>query len=449
MNTQWQVLVVSDAEEMRESLAGWLREEGYPVDTASSAREAVRNAGARECAICFVDLAMPGGGTEIMTQIRRLHPEAAVIVLTTCAAFDTALTALKEGAQDYLLKPCCREAVALLMGRIVRAINLQRENALLRRKLAGDYRLHDVIGKSARMQSLFSLAREIASLRSTVLILGESGSGKEMLARAIHHSGSRASAPFVTVPCAGLAEPLLESALFGSVEDPVSGEGESTPGRLELAGSGTIFLDDVGHLSPKLQSDLSRLLQERRYFRGGLTDAVGVDCRLIAASSLNLQQAVADGRFRGDLLYRLNIIEFRLPPLRERREDIPLLARHFVERLSRELGVEPRELSGDALRILLDYHWPGNVRELENAVERAMVAGSGGVLSEEDFHFLGDGGVRKPLAIPAGISLQEMERQVIVATLQRTSGNIKEAASILRIDRSTLYDKIKRYEIPR
>ncbi len=216
-----------------------------------------------------------------------------------------------------------------------------------------------------------------------------------------------------------------------------------------MADSGTIFLDEIGDISPKLQCDLLRVLQERSFYRVGGSEEVRVDCRVIAATHVNLQQAVAEGKFRDDLFYRLNVIEIRIPPLRDRREDIPLLARHFLERLSHELGKDISDFSEGALRLLMDHNWPGNVRELENAVERAMVTCRARILDENDFAFLAHNGAVKPWAIPAGMTLQEMEKQLIVATLQRTEGNIKEAASILGIDRSTMYEKIKRYEIPR
>jgi len=299
------------------------------------------------------------------------------------------------------------------------------------------------------MRDVMALASDIANLRSTVLIQGESGTGKEMIARAIHYSGDRAANPFVAVSCAALAETLLESELFGHEKGAFTGASQQKQGKFEMADSGTIFLDEIGDISPKLQCDLLRVLQERCFYRVGGSEEVRVDCRVIAATHVNLQQAVAEGKFRDDLFYRLNVIEIRIPPLRDRREDIPLLARHFLERLSHELGRDISDFSEGALRLLMDHNWPGNVRELENAVERAMVTCRGRVLDENDFAFLAQNGPLKPWAIPAGMTLQEMEKQLIAATLQRTEGNIKEAASILGIDRSTMYEKIKRYEIPR
>ncbi len=451
MNTHWQILVVDDEEVMCESLAAWLREDGYHVDTASSGHEAVEKAKEKDYAIYFVDLKMPGGmdGIETMMQIRKLHPEASIIIITAYATVDTAITAIKEGAQEYIVKPCNPEEISLLVGRILKVKRLQRENTILRKKLSRHYSFHDVISKNSRMQAVLELAQEIASLRSTVLIQGESGTGKEMVARAIHYSGDRAGNPFVAVSCAALAESLLESELFGHEKGSFTGATQQKRGTFELADSGTIFLDEIGDISTKLQCDLLRVLQERSFYRVGGSEEVRVDARVIAATHVDLRRAVAEGKFREDLFYRLNVIEIRIPPLRERREDIPLLARHFLESLSHELGKDVTGFSDGALKLLMDYDWPGNVRELENAVERAIVTCRAQVLSEEEFAFLGHNGPPKPWSIPPGMTLQEMERQAIIATLQRTGGNIKESAAQLGIDRSTMYEKIKRYEIPR
>ena len=452
MKTHWQILVVDDEEVMCESLAAWLREDGYIVDTAGSGREAVEKARTRDYAIYFVDLKMPGGmdGIETMMQVRRQHPEASIIIITAYATVDTAITAMKEGAQEYIVKPCNPEEISLLVSRIIKVKNLQRENTILRKKLQRQYCVHDVISKNPRMHEILDLAREVASLRSTVLIQGESGTGKEMIARAIHHSGDRAPKPFIAVSCAALAETLLESELFGHEKGAFTGATQQKHGKFEMAAGGTIFLDEIGDISPKLQVDLLRVLQERCFYRVGGSEEVRVDVRVIAATHVNLQQAVAEGRFRDDLFYRLNVIEIRIPALRDRREDIPLLATHFLERLSHELGKDIGEISESALKVLMDYNWPGNVRELENAVERAMVTCRSRRLTEEDFGFLDhNGATARTWTPPSGMTLTDMEKLMITATLQRTGGNIKESAVVLGIDRSTLYEKIKRYEIPR
>ena len=456
MNPRWPLLVVDDEEVMRESLAAWLREDGYTADTASSGREAVEKARAKEYAIYFVDLKMPGGmdGIETLMEIRRLQPEASIIVITAYATVDTAITAMKEGAQEYVVKPCNPQEISLLVSRIIKVKNLQRENAVLRKKLARQYRFHDLVSKSPRMLEIFDLVRDVASLKSTVLVQGESGTGKELIARAIHFSGDRAARPFVGVSCGALAETLLESELFGHEKGSFTGASERRKGKFEQADGGTLFLDEIGDISAKLQVDLLRVLQERRFYRVGGSEEIPVDVRVIAATNRDLEAAVREGRFRDDLFYRLNVIAVRIPPLRERREDVPLLARTFLERLSHELGKEVTDLTDGALSLLMDHDWPGNVRELENAVERAIVTCRSHVLSEESFAFL-----RRPTAepaagasafqVPPGLTLEELEKHGVVAALERAGGNVKEAAASLGIDRSTLYEKIRKYGIPR
>ena len=450
MKSHWRILVVDDEEVMCESLAAWLREDGYVVDTAPDGSQAVEMARQREYAIYFVDLKMPGiDGIETMMQIRRLQPGASIIIITAYATVDTAITAMKEGAQEYIVKPCNPEEISLLVSRLIKFKNLERENSILRKKLTRQYHFQDVISKSAGMKAILDLAQEVANLRSTVLIQGESGTGKELIARAIHNSGDRASCPFVAVSCAALAETLLESELFGYEKGAFTGADQRKAGKFEQADGGTIFLDEIGDISPKLQVDLLRVLQDRAFYRLGGNQEVRVDARVIAATHVNLPQAVAAGKFREDLFYRLNVIEIRIPPLRERSEDIPLLARHFMERLAHELGKDISEISEDGLKALMDYDWPGNVRELENAVERAMVTCRGQSLTAADFAFLAGSAAAKSWTPPGVMTLEEMEKVLITATLRHTGGNIKEAAGLLGIDRSTLYEKIKRYQIPR
>ena len=450
MKTQWQILVVDDEEVMRDSLAAWLAEDGYTVETAASGREAIDTARRKDYAIYFVDLKMPGGidGIETMMEIRRLHPEASIIIITAYATVDTAITAMKEGAQEYIVKPCNPEEISLLVNRIIKMKNLQRENAILRKKLTRQYRFGDILSKNARMQEIFALASDVSSLRSTVLIQGESGTGKELIARAIHFSGDRATKPFVAVSCAALTESLLESELFGHEKGSFTGASAQRRGKFEMADGGTLFLDEIGDISAKLQVDLLRVLQERAFYRVGGSAEVRVDVRVIAASKVDLREAVRQGCFRDDLYYRLNVIEIDLPPLRNRREDVPLLAEHFLERLTPELRKEISGISEGALRLLMDYSWPGNVRELENSVERAMVTCKGHVLTEDNFAFLARSN-SGPAWSPPDVSLEEMEKLMIEATLDRKTGNVKEAAVALGIDRSTLYEKIKRYEIRR
>jgi DNA-binding NtrC family response regulator len=450
MKKVWPILVVDDEDVMSESMAAWLREDGYRVDTAPNGQKALELAKQTDYAIAFVDLKMPGGmdGIETMMEMRRVRPDASVIIITAYATVDTAIQAMKEGAQEYIVKPCHPQEISMLVSRILKLKKLQSENVILRKKISRQYRHHDIITKNPRMQQILELIQDIASLRSTVLICGESGTGKELVARAIHCSGTRADKPFVSVSCAALTETLLESELFGHEKGSFTGADSQTKGKFELADGGTIFLDEIGDISPKLQADLLRVLQERRFYRVGGSGEVAVDARVIAATNKHLAEEVQEGRFRDDLFYRLNVIEITIPPLRERREDIPILAEHFVQHIASELGKDVSGISSDALKLLMDYDWPGNVRELENVIERAIVTSRNGTLVESDFSWLtARNKAGQNWEVP-DVPLSELERRAIVAVLERKRGNVKEAAVSLGIDRSTLYDKLKRYEIP-
>jgi len=449
MKKSWPILVVDDEDVMCESMAAWLREDGYRVDTAPNGQRALELARATDYAICFVDLKMPGGmdGIETMMEIRRIRAEASVIIITAYATVDTAIQAMKEGAQEYIVKPCNPQEISMLVSRILKLKKLQSENAILRKKLTRQYRHHDIITKNPRMEEILALTKDIASLRSTVLIRGESGTGKELVARAIHYSGDRAEKPFIVMSCAALTETLLESELFGYEKGAFTGANSQSRGKFELADGGTIFLDEIGDISPKLQADLLRVLQERRFYRVGGTQEVTVDARVVAATNKDLLDEVKQGRFREDLYYRLNVIEIRLPALRDRREDIPLLAEHFVQRISTELGREIGGISGAAMKLLIAHDWPGNVRELENVIERSIVTCRNGMLDEVDFSWLQKTGAPQQSWEVPDVSLDELERRAIITALERRHGNVKEASIALGIDRSTLYDKLKRYEI--
>lgn len=452
MKKHWEILVVDDDEIACESLAAWLREDGYPTDMAFSGHEAIDKAKKKDYALYFMDLKMPGGldGIETMMKIRNLYQDASVIIITAHATVDTAITALKEGAQEYIVKPCNPEEISLLVDRIIKVKNLQRQNILLRKKLTRQYRFHDIISKNPKMYDIFQLIRDIASLKSTVLIQGESGTGKELVARAIHYSGDRAKKPFISVSCAALAETLLESELFGYEKGAFTGANSQKKGKFELADGGTIFLDEIGDISPKLQMDLLRVIQEKMFYRVGGSQELKVDVRIIAATNKDLLKAVNTGEFREELFYRLNVINIQIPPLRERREDIPLLVRHFIEQLAHELEKNINDITENAIRLLIEYNWPGNVRELENTIERALITCKTNVLSEEDFTFLSTNRDKSERwSVPTNQSLQDVEKVVIEATLRRLDGNMKETATVLGIDRSTLYEKIKKYNIPR
>jgi DNA-binding NtrC family response regulator len=446
---EFRILVVDDEASMRESLSAWLREDGFPVDTAENGASALRLAKENDYAICFVDLKMPGGmnGIEVLREVRKIRPDASIVIITAYATVDTAVEAMKEGANDYIVKPFNPEEITLIVNRIVEVKTLRRENLILRKRLARKYEFRDIISKNPRMHDIFDLIHKVSALKSTVLVTGDSGTGKELVARAIHYAGNRGNSPFVHVSCAALAETLLESELFGHEKGSFTGAVSRKIGKFEQADGGTLFLDEIGDIPPKLQLDLLRVLQERSFCRVGGAEEIRVDVRIIAATNRDLEGAVREGQFREDLYYRLNVVNIHVPPLRERREDIPLLARHFINRLNVELGLDVRDITEDALRVLMDYDWPGNVRELENAVERAMVSVSGHLLDLPVFDFVRDAHGRKEWSVPTDKSLAEIEREVIPAVLARTGGNIKEAASILGIDRSTLYEKIRRYGV--
>jgi DNA-binding NtrC family response regulator len=453
MSEQWSILVVDDEMVQRESMQAWLEQDGYDVDIVASGDEAVTMAADKDYAIYFVDLKMPPGmdGIETMAEIHRLRPNAAVIIITAYATVDTAISAIKEGAVEYVVKPCNPREVSLLVERILHLKQLERENLVLRERLNERFRFHGIISKNPEMLAICDLIRDVADLPSTVLVRGESGTGKEVIARAIHKAGKRANSPFVAVSCAALNENLLESELFGHEKGSFTGANARHRGKLELAGTGTLFLDEIGDVPPKLQVDLLRVLQERNFTRVGGNEMIPLRARIVTATNRDLEAAVREGEFREDLYYRLNVIGVRIPPLRERREDIPLLAKHFLEVIALELGKPVPDLSKDALRLLVGYDWPGNVRELENALERAIVSSHNGILDHEDFAFLVDtaekdlGGWR----IPMGVSLRETEQKLIELTLERADGNIKRSAAVLGIDRSTLYDKIERYGLSR
>ncbi len=451
MRTQWRILIVDDEPVMCESLKAWLMEDGYEVDAATGGREALELAHQNEYDIYFIDLKMPGmDGIEAMRELKKLRPAAAVVIITAYATVDTAVAAMKLGAHDYVMKPCNPQEISLIVERLLKMRALQRENLYLKKKLAKRNSFHDIVSKDPGMHRIFDLIRDIAGLRSTVLILGESGTGKEMIARAIHEAGDRTDKPFVAVSCGALTETLLESELFGYEKGAFTGAQQRKKGKFELADGGTILLDEIGDISPKLQVDLLRVLQERSFYRVGGSEELHVDVRVIAATKQDVEAAVREGKFRDDLYYRLNVITVNLPPLRKRLGDVALLAKHFAQHLALDVGRDIADVSEDAIRLLMGYDWPGNVRELENAVERAIVTSRGTVLEAEHFAFLRSQiEDRTRFAIPPSMTLQELEKLAITTSLTRSGWNVKETATALGIDRSTLYDKLKRYGLER
>jgi DNA-binding NtrC family response regulator len=448
------ILVVDDEEIVRESLGGWLEKDGYEVESAPDGAAAVARLRARPWSILLCDLKMPGmDGLQVLEQAKKLQPELAVVIMTAYATVDTAVAAMKLGAYDYLMKPFDPEELSLMMQKIVAQQGLVRENALLRQALEQRYGFRDLYSKSPAMQAVFELARSAAKSNSTILILGESGTGKEVLARAVHAESPRAGGPFVDVSCAALTESLLESELFGHEKGAFTGATGRRKGKFEAAHGGTLFLDEVGDIGPKLQLDLLRVLEERHFQRIGGNESIEVDVRIIAATNKDLKKAVAAGSFREDLFYRLDVIPITLPPLRERKEDIPLLTDRFLERLAVELKKPLEGVSAEAMEALLAQPWRGNVRELRNVLERGAVVARTPVLQLEDLGLPPPGAAPVPApgqpgggALP---SLDAVEKKHIAAVLASTGGNVSASARVLGIDRVTLYNKMRKYALKR
>jgi two-component system response regulator AtoC len=447
-NERTRILVVDDEEIVRESLGGWLEKDGYTVERCPEGTSALARIQAERWSILIVDLKMPGiDGLKVLEEAKKLQPDLAVVMMTAYATVDTAVAAMKAGAYDYLVKPFDPEELSLMMQKIVAQQTLVRENVVLRQALKQEYRFRDLLSKSPAMQAVFELARTAARSNSTILVLGESGSGKEVLARAIHAESPRAEGPFVAVSCAALTESLLESELFGHEKGAFTGAIARRKGKFEAADGGTLFLDEVGDVGPKLQLDLLRVLEDRKFHRVGGNEPIQVDVRIVAATNRNLQKAVQDGKFRDDLFYRLNVIPIVIPPLRQRREDIPLLVENFVERLAAEMKKRLDGVSADAMNALVAHDWPGNVRELRNVLERGAVVATGPIIQLAELGLPSKG--EAPPKPGALASLEEIEKRHVAAVLAHTGGNVSQAARILGIDRVTLYNKMRKYAIRR
>ena len=446
MTKKPRILVVDDETVVRESLKDWLMEDDYEVGLAASGEDAVSMAQEKSWDVILLDLKMPGmDGLETLKRLKKMTPEAEVLMMTAFATIDTAVQAMKEGAFDYLVKPFDPDEIEMHIKKIVEHKELILENILLRQKLEEKYQYDEIIGKSSAMQEVFELITRIAPTDSTVLITGESGTGKELIAQAIHGNSARCYMPFIAVSCGALPDSLLESELFGYEKGAFTGAEHTKKGRFEMADKGTIFLDEIGEISLKTQVDLLRVLQQKAFRRLGGEEEIKVDVRILAATNRDIQKAIRENRFREDLFYRLNVISIHVPPLRDRKEDIPLLVETFIRRYCLEMNKEQVKIAPTALKLLLDYDWPGNVRELENVIERALVIGQGKEIAADDFPFsrreLG------PEKFPK--SLKIMEQMHIERILEETDWNISRAARELDIDRQTLYNKIEKYKITR
>jgi DNA-binding NtrC family response regulator len=445
------ILVVDDEKIMRDSLCAWLEEDGFRVQSLDNGRDALEVVRHEVFDAILVDLKLPDmDGLEILKASKSYQPNTPVMIITAYASVDTAIKAMKEGAYDYITKPFNPEEVSLTLHNLIRHQALQRENIYLKLKLEQRYDYRNIISKSHKMERIFELIQTIADTRSTVLIRGESGTGKELIARAIHYESNRAHHPFISVSCAALVDSILESELFGHERGAFTDAKTRKRGKFELADRGTLFLDEIGDISPKLQLSLLRVLQEREFHRVGGEDPIRVDVRVIAATNRNLEEAVREGKFREDLYYRLNVISIHVPPLRERKEDIPLLVEHFIEKVNIESGKRVEGISEEALQILLEHDWPGNVRELENVIERAVIINKGGVILPRDLPpQLMRSHQGEEVSPSSQKTLQEVERIHILRVLNENDWNILRSAKILGIDRSTLYAKIKRFGLSR
>jgi DNA-binding NtrC family response regulator len=441
------VLVVDDEFSVRDSLAHWFRRDGYKTGSAADAREALECLERERWDVVLIDIRMPGmDGLELQRRIHALDPEAVTVMITAYAAVDTAVQALKEGAFDYINKPIDPDQLSHVVRRAVEKRQLRAENLKLRENIDQMVGIDRIVGEGPAMKKVLEMVASVAATDTTVLIRGESGTGKELIAQAIHANSRRRYFPIVPVNCGALPESLLESELFGHEKGAFTGAQFRRKGRLEMADGGTLFLDEVGTISPKTQVDLLRVLETKEFTRLGGAQPLRVDFRTVCATNQNLEQMVAEGGFREDLYYRINVVSIALPPLRERREDVPLLAQHFLERYALRMNRPFREIEAAAMELLVRHDWPGNVRELANAVERALVIGKPPVVRAADLPLRLAG---RRGAAAAGDSLAEVERAHVQRILGETGWNVSRAARVLGIDRVTLYNKIKRYGLER
>lgn len=451
MKEKPRILVVDDELIVRESLSDWLLESGYEVEAVEDGFKAIGEVKKKKWDLLLVDLKMLGmDGIDVMREVKRISKELPVVIITGYPTVDSAVQAMKEGAYDYIIKPFNPEEIDLVIRNIIAHQNLVKENIYLRQELKRRYQFKDIIGKSRKMQEVLVLVKTVAKSSSTVLIQGESGTGKELIARAIHSTSPRSKRPFVAVSCAALPETLLESELFGHEKGAFTDAISLRKGKFELADKGTLFLDEVGDMSQETQADLLRVLEEREFTRIGGSELIKVDVRVISATNKELKKLVSEKKFREDLYYRLNVVDIQVPPLRERREDIPLLAEHFLTKYSIENKKGIEFIDEDALRLLMRYNWPGNVRELENVIERAVVVAKKDFIGPDELPPSVKGKPKEALKSSVAdhnLSLQEIEKRHISQVLEATNWNIKEAANTLRIDRTTLYNKIKKYKL--
>ncbi len=443
-----QLLIVDDERAVREGCQEVARMLGFKTWVADSAEHAYKLLDSHPVDVALLDLRLPGaGGMEALTEIRRRRPDCVVVVITGYASVASAVQAMKNGAYDYVTKPFNMEELRLVLKRVLDHLHLTTENRLLREQVRSRHGFGELVGRSPEMEKLYRIIAKAAHSTHSVLIFGESGTGKELVARSIHSSGPYRDKPFVAVECSSLVPTLIESELFGHVRGAFTGAIRPKEGLLAMAQGGTVFLDEVGELPLDLQSKLLRALQEKEIRPVGGNKAVAINVRILAATNRDLEAAVSQGQFRKDLFFRLNVLTLRIPTLRERKQDIPLLAGHFLERISKATGVQ-RTLSDDALKLMLAYDWPGNVRELENCLERACAMSSGPLVHLRDLPTTLLNAAPGAPSGPPGLevlTIAEMEKRAILGTIEKLGGDKLEAARMLGIGKTTLYRKLKEY----
>lgn len=453
------ILVVDDEQSLREVLSIMLKRAGYAVTSVSDGEEAIEQVQKEIFDLVITDLRMPKvDGMEVLRAVKSASPETVVLIITAFATADSAVEAMKQGAYDYLTKPFQVDEVQLIIRNALEKRRLTTENILLKREMASQSSFAQLVGQSEAMQKVFDVVKKVADSKSNVLICGESGTGKELVARAIHYNSARSALPFVAVNCSAVPETLLESELFGHIKGSFTGAISNKAGLFEVANGGTIFLDEIGDTTPTIQVKLLRVIQEREFRRVGGTQDIKVDVRVVAATNKDLEKAVADGSFREDLYYRLDVIPIRLPPLRLRSGDIPLLVAHFLTRFSKESGKPIPTLSPEAMQVLLGHEWRGNVRELENLIERVVAFSTGGTVTEADMRGWlhrtvspqQQGGI--PTDLPDdGLDLEGMingiEKDLLLKALERTQWVKKKAARLLRLNTRSFRYRLEKYAI--
>ncbi len=434
------MLIVDDEESVRDSLYNWFIEDGYDVDCAANAKEALTKIESGSFDIVLADIKMPGmDGLEMHRRIRAINSEMIVIVMTAFASVETAVQALKDGAFDYVTKPFDPDDLSHLIRNATNQISLKNENEALKNKVVSLENIEDIVGNSQAMIKVLKDVENVAQSNSSVIITGESGTGKELIARAIHSNSARKFFPLVTVHCGALSEDLLESELFGHEKGAFTGAMFNRKGRFEMADGGTIFLDEIATISGKMQIELLRVLESKTFVRVGGNKEIKSDFRVICATNRNLRKLVEEGIFREDLYYRLNVVNITIPPLRQRKEDVPMLVQHFIKKYCVSMSRDLIPIDSAALKQLEEYDFPGNVRELENMIERAIVVGNGKEIRLKDLPF------EKETIADSNDSLSELEKKYVSQTLNKYNWNITRSAKALKIDRVTMYNKIKKY----